>query len=109
MENNKIISIQRLGQEKQLREYDGIIPTIQTPSGGGHLPYILSENSIRRITPTECERLQGFPDNWTAKGNFDGEIKEISDTQRYKLCGNGVVVNCVEYIISNLAINNLMR
>lgn len=58
--------------------------------------------AIRRLTPTECERLMGLPDGWTAKGNFDGETKEISDTQRYKLCGNGVVVNCVEEIIKRL-------
>lgn len=57
---------------------------------------------IRRLTPTECERLMGLPDDWTAKGDFDGEIKEISDTQRYKLCGNGVVVNVVEEIIKRL-------
>jgi len=57
---------------------------------------------IRRLTPTECERLMGLPDGWTKYGNFDGEIKEISDTQRYKLCGNGVVVNVVEYIIDKL-------
>jgi len=57
---------------------------------------------IRRLTPKECERLMGLPDGWTAKGDFDGEIKEISDTQRYKLCGNGVVVNVVEEIIKTL-------
>jgi len=57
---------------------------------------------IRRLTPTECERLMGLPDGWTAKGDFGGEIKEISDTQRYKLCGNGVVVNVVEEIIKRL-------
>ena len=59
-------------------------------------------SSIRRLTPTECERLMGLPDGWTSKGDFNGEIKEISDTQRYKLCGNGVVVNVVEEIIRRL-------
>jgi len=42
---------------------------------------------IRRLTPIECERLQGFPDNWTQYG-ADREL--ISDTQRYKMCGNAV-------------------
>ena len=45
---------------------------------------------IRRLTPTECERLQGFPDGWT---------NGISDTQRYKCLGNAVTVNVVEEII----------
>ena len=53
---------------------------------------------IRRLTPTECERLMGLPDGWTEEG-VEGKI---SDTQRYKLCGNGVVVNVVKEIISRL-------
>lgn len=48
---------------------------------------------IRRLTPLECERLQGFPDNWT-----EGE----SDTQRYKMCGNAVTVNVVEAVMTSL-------
>jgi DNA (cytosine-5)-methyltransferase 1 len=48
---------------------------------------------IRRLTPLECERLQGFPDNWT-----EGE----SDTQRYKMCGNAVTVNVVEAVMERL-------
>ena len=48
---------------------------------------------IRRLTPTECERLQGFPDNWT-----DG----VSDTQRYKQMGNAVTVNVIEAIARRL-------
>lgn len=44
---------------------------------------------VRRLTPTECERLQGFPDGWTA-----GQ----SDTQRYKQMGNAVTVNVIEWI-----------
>ena len=43
-------------------------------------------SKIRRLTPIECERLQGFPDNWT---------KGVSDTQRYKMMGNAVTVNVV--------------
>jgi DNA (cytosine-5)-methyltransferase 1 len=47
---------------------------------------------IRKLTPIECERLQGFPDNWT----------QGSDTQRYKQCGNAVTVPVVEYIAKEL-------
>ena len=53
---------------------------------------------IRRLTPVECERLMGLEDNWTAKGIIDGKEVDISDTQRYKMCGNGVVVNVVDYV-----------
>ena len=54
---------------------------------------------IRRLTPKECERLQGFPDDWTKYGK-DGEI--ISDTQRYKCCGNAVTVNVIEFLIRSM-------
>ena len=47
---------------------------------------IINNHSIRRLTPTECERLQGFPDGWT-----EGQ----SDTQRYKQLGNAVSVPVV--------------
>jgi DNA (cytosine-5)-methyltransferase 1 len=57
-----------------------------------------NENEIRRLTEIECERLQGFPDNWTMFGDFDGTIKEISRTQRYKMLGNAVTTKVVEMI-----------
>jgi DNA (cytosine-5)-methyltransferase 1 len=56
-------------------------------------------NRIRRLTPIECERLQGFPDNWTAIGKEKGQI---SDSQRYKMCGNAVTVNVVAAVAENL-------
>lgn len=54
---------------------------------------LMCSRRIRRLTPVECERLQGFADNWT-----DG----LSDTQRYKCCGNAVTVNVVQAIIERL-------
>lgn len=55
---------------------------------------------VRRLTPTECERLQGFPDGWTALGH-DG--KEISDTRRYQMLGNSVAIPCVAYVLGSIA------
>lgn len=57
---------------------------------------------IRRLTPTECERLQGFPDGWTAKGIMDGKVVDISDTQRYKTLGNAVTTTVVESVVRKL-------
>ena len=59
-------------------------------------------NKIRYLTEIECERLQGFPDNWTQYGNYDGVIKPIAKTQRYKLIGNAVTVDIVELIAKRL-------
>ena len=53
------------------------------------------DNKIRRLTPIECERLQGFPDNWTKTGK---ELETISDSQRYKMCGNAVSVDVVRAV-----------
>ena len=52
-----------------------------------------NKTQIRRLTPIECERLQGFPDNWT---------KGLSDTQRYKCMGNAVTTNVVEWVVTQL-------
>jgi DNA (cytosine-5)-methyltransferase 1 len=67
--------------------------------GGGHTPIVDQPNyRIRRLTPIECERLQGFPDNHTEYGNYDGEVKKMSNTQRYKQCGNAVTVDIVALV-----------
>ena len=50
---------------------------------------ITDNHRVRKLTPKECERLQGFADNWT---------KGISDTQRYKCLGNAVTTDVIEYI-----------
>ena len=61
-------------------------------------------NKIRYLTEIECERLQGFPDNWTQYGDYNGTIKSIARTQRYKLIGNAVTVDIVELIAKRLKI-----
>ena len=57
---------------------------------------------VRRLTEIECERLQGFSDNWTQYGDYNGTIKPIAKTQRYKLIGNAVTVDIVELIAKRL-------
>lgn len=63
---------------------------------------ILSNSRIRRLTPTECERLQGYPDNWTKYGMIDGKKTLMSNAQRYKMCGNSVTVNVIEAIAERI-------
>jgi DNA (cytosine-5)-methyltransferase 1 len=55
---------------------------------------LLNKGTVRRLTPVECERLQGFPDDWTA-----GQ----SDSTRYKQMGNAVAVPVVEWLIGNIS------
>jgi len=63
-----------------------------SPDGDGR-PAVFDSQRIRRLTPTECERLQGFPDGWT---------EGLSDTQRYKTLGNAVTVNVVKEVFKKL-------
>lgn len=51
---------------------------------------------LRKLTPLECERLQGFPDGWT-------DIPGASDAARYKALGNSVAIPCVEYVLEGIA------
>lgn len=124
-QTNANTEIQQLNQPTHSNDRvygsDGIAPTLNTMQGGNRQPFIQNpkmmnykkdyENSvaitaisykeppvvsgIRRLTPTECERLQGFPDNWTIG----------SDTQRYKQCGNAVTVNVIKDIVEKLLFN----
>ena len=56
----------------------------------------IDNGQLRRLTPIECERLQGFPDNWTLVPLPNGKM--MSDTQRYKMMGNAVTVNVIKAI-----------
>lgn len=59
---------------------------------------------IRRLTPIECERLQGFPDNHTAFGDYDGVVKPMKNVHRYKQCGNAVTVDVVWAVAERLKV-----
>ncbi len=66
---------------------------------GDNQPRLYVPPRIRRLTPVECERLMSWPDDWTRYGDYGEGPKEISDTQRYKMCGNGVVSEVVAAIV----------
>jgi DNA (cytosine-5)-methyltransferase 1 len=80
---------------------DGIAPTVisRYGTGGGNVPMIQKEKeqTVRRLTPIECERLQGFPDDWTA---------DQADSNRYKQMGNAVAVPVVQWIIDRMVAND---
>ena len=74
---------------------DGIVPTLNARmgTGGNQVPVVLTKGTVRRLTPTECERLHGLPDDYTAGG---------SDTARYKALGNGMAQLCADYVIRRI-------
>lgn len=80
---------------------------------------VMINNNIRRLTEIECERLQGYPDDWTKYGIYEKQVwtnkklktfeiveklHEIPKTQRYKMCGNAVTTNVVRAIAERLKI-----
>ena len=80
-------------QSGEVREYENISPAVtqQWGTGGNNTAMV----GVRRLTPRECERLQGFPDDWT---RWDAEGNEISDSSRYRMLGNAVTVNVAEWL-----------
>ncbi len=79
-------------------------------TGGNNTPIVCELNPIkakliRRITPLECERLQGFPDGWTDIPTccINGKLVKTSDSARYKALGNSVALPCVSYVLKNLS------
>lgn len=67
---------------------------------GGDKPHILESSKVRRLTPVECERLQGFPDNYT---NIIIRGKPAADGPRYKALGNSMAVPCIGWIGRRIA------
>jgi DNA (cytosine-5)-methyltransferase 1 len=89
---------------RNMRERPEVSGTLQAKaaSGGYSLNYqnpVRTGYLVRRLTPTECERLQGFPDDWTKYG---ASGKEISDSKRYQMLGNSVAVPCVAYLLQGI-------
>lgn len=84
--------------------YDGpldVAPTMQESygTGGNNMPLVVADGKtpqlIRRLTPLECERLQGFPDGWT-------DLPGASDSARYRALGNSVAIPCVEFVLGRI-------
>ena len=74
---------------------EGIAPTVRHNYGKTTM---IHSTNIRRLTPVECMRLQGFTDNHNEFGLLDGKTVAISDTQRYKQAGNAVTVDVVQAV-----------
>ena len=83
-------------QNSRVYDTDGLAPTLSTMQGGGQEPKIIQRGHgfrIRKLTPRECWRLQGFPD-WA----FDKAQEVNSNSQLYKQAGNSVTVNVIAAI-----------
>lgn len=76
-----------------------LVSTLGAEKQGDTFPHLAGQFGVRRLTPTECERLQGFSDGHTAWGiDSDGKRVEMSDSARYRMLGNAVCVPVAKWI-----------
>ena len=104
--NNEPIAI--TFQPGNLRREAGAEPSTTTTttlkaSAGDQTPHVATPMAVRRLTPTECERLQGFPDNWSRIPWKGKPETECPDGPRYKACGNSMAVPCMFWIGKRIA------
>lgn len=74
---------------------EAVAPTLNAFDNGSESRATVLPHGVRRLTPRECERLQGFPDDWT---RYDHEGTELPDSFRYRAMGNAVAVPVAEWI-----------
>lgn len=97
----------RIGTAEDIKGFDankriysplGKCPTLLSSSGGCREPKIpIDEVYYRKLTPLECERLQTYADNYTQYGIINGKVVQISNSQRYRMIGNGFTKDVVEH------------
>jgi DNA (cytosine-5)-methyltransferase 1 len=81
-----------------LRASSGLAASVACPT-----PAVAHAMTVRRLTPVECERLQGFPDNYTLIPWRKKPAADCPDGPRYKALGNSMAVNCMEWIGERIA------
>ena len=91
-----------------VRDCGGTSPSLQARMGtGGNQVPLVSEKAkaVRRLTPLECERLQGFPDGWTDIGEWvdsKGKTRKTTDSARYKALGNSIALPPWKWVLKRL-------
>lgn len=95
-------------QQGEVREMRvaGALSTGGGIPGQGYPCVIAPPGTARKLTPLECERLQGYPDGWTDIPDYidsKGRARKATDTARYKALGNSIALPCAEYVLQGVA------
>ena len=87
-------------QDTRYREMTYRLTTVTARfgTGGWNVPLVSCGEGVRSLTPLECERLQGFPDNWTRIPYKGKSAENCPDSPRYKAIGNSWAVPCVQWL-----------
>jgi len=90
----------QLPQSARVHDADEVCPTLTSQAserrgGSEGLKVLTPDLAVRRLTPRECERLMGWPDDWT---RWAADGSEVADSSRYRMCGNGVASPVAEWL-----------
>ena len=96
-------------QTPKAAEDSALTLTKQSPTGGGQVQCVVTPWAVRRLTPRECERLQGFPDGFTAIPWRGKPADQCPDGPRYKALGNSMAVNVMAWIGERIALVDALR
>ena len=98
----KIFQQNQRDEVRYIGEDGNISGALSSDSGAKQTNYVHENSVIRRLTPVECERLQGFPDNYT-QIPWKGKVKEdCPDSHRYKALGNAMAVPVIQFLGKNI-------
>jgi site-specific DNA-cytosine methylase len=99
-QNPHVATVYENSRRDAIRIYEGTSPTLQSfmGTGGCNVPMVQPAMAVRRLTPVECERLQGFQDNWSRISWKGKPAEECPDGPRYKACGNSMAVPVMRWI-----------
>jgi DNA (cytosine-5)-methyltransferase 1 len=107
--NNTPMVFENHGQDTRYNELGDVCQTVSATwgMGGNNQPLEVKPQTavVRRLTPLECERLQGFPDNWTDIGEWtdsQGKVHKPSDSPRYKALGNSICLPFWRWMASRM-------
>ena len=98
-----VYSVDQGGGKSACNISEGKSPTLTCTHGGE--PAVCYNQTVRRLTPLECERLQGFPDGWTDIGEWtdsNGKKRKSSDTARYYALGNSIALPPWKWVLKRL-------
>ena len=95
-----------VGLDGECNSYTEQYGTLRAHTSGGAEEMVMSRCVVRRLTPLECERLQGFPDGWTDIGDYTdstGKQRKTSDSARYKALGNSIALPFWRWMFGRMA------
>ena len=110
-DHGAVLCYENHAQDSRVKDCGEVSPQINAKAGtgGNNVPLCLSSSIVRKLLPVECERLMGFPDNWTRIPWRGKPETDCPDGPRYKACGNSMCVNVMRWIGMRIELSERKR